>query len=121
MKLSIEEQADVTVVKLSGEAVDFSDAALLHDKLHELVAKNKKQVVVDLSKVNLMNSRGLGMLISGYTTMKNNQGDLKLANITKRIENLLVVTKLVTVFECYDSIQEAVDSYKKAGSKEKKI
>jgi anti-sigma B factor antagonist len=59
-----------------------------------------------------MNSSGLGMLISGYTTMKNGGGSLKLANATDKINSLLVITKLITIFENFDSVEEAVNSFK---------
>jgi len=83
----------------------------LHDTLHELKEKNKANVVVDLSKVKFMNSSGLGMLISGMTTMRNAGGDLRLANVADRIQSLLVITKLITVFKHFDSVDEAVKSY----------
>lgn len=87
------------------------DGAKLHDTLHELKEKGKKNVVVDLSKTKFMNSSGLGLLISGMTTMRNAGGDLRLANVADRIQSLLVITKLITVFKHYDSVEEAVTSY----------
>ena len=59
-----------------------------------------------------MNSSGLGILIGGLTTIRNNQGELKLANVTERIQSLLMITKLMTVFESYDSLDKAVASFK---------
>jgi anti-sigma B factor antagonist len=59
-----------------------------------------------------MNSTGLGILISGYTTLRNTNGELKLANVTDKIQSLLTITKLVTVFEAYDSVDEAIKSFK---------
>ena len=86
--------------------------AKLHESLSELKDQGKLNVVVDLAKVKFMNSSGLGMLISALTTMRNAGGDLRLANPASKIRSLLVVTRLVTVFEHYDSVQEAVDSFK---------
>ena len=83
----------------------------LHDTLHDLKEQGKKNVVVDLSKTKFMNSSGLGMLISGMTTMRNAGGDLRLANVADRIQSLLVITKLITVFKHYDSVDDAVNSY----------
>jgi anti-sigma B factor antagonist len=87
------------------------DGAKLHDTLKELKEQEKKNVVVDLSKTKFMNSSGLGMLISAMTTMRNAGGDLRLANVADRIQSLLVITKLITVFKHYDSVEEAVSSY----------
>jgi anti-sigma B factor antagonist len=87
------------------------DGAKLHDTLHELKENGKKNVVIDLSKTKFMNSSGLGMLISGMTTMRNAGGDLRLANVADRIQSLLVITKLITVFKNFDSVEEAVGSY----------
>ena len=69
-------------------------------------------VVVDLAQVDWMNSTGLGILISGYTTLRNNDGLLKLANVTDKIQSLLTITKLVSVFEAFDSVDDAVKSFK---------
>jgi anti-sigma B factor antagonist len=84
----------------------------MHDQLHEFIGQGKKKVIIDLSKVDWMNSTGLGILISGLTTMRNSDGELKLANVTDKIQSLLTITKLITVFECYDSVEEAVQSFK---------
>ncbi|MCK4656966.1 MAG: STAS domain-containing protein, partial [candidate division Zixibacteria bacterium] len=72
---------------------------------------DKKRIIVDLGGVDWMNSTGLGILISSLTTMRNNNGDLKLANITEKIQSLLTITKLVTVFETFDSVDDAVGSF----------
>ena len=88
------------------------DASILHEKLHEFIEMDKKKIIIDLSKVDWMNSTGLGILISGYTTIKNHNGDLKLANLTKKVQSLLTITKLVAVFDAYDSVDEAIASFK---------
>lgn len=88
----------------------------LNEKLHELIEKDQTNIVVDLSKVKFMNSSGLGMLIGGLTTMRKAGGDLRIANATDKIESLLVVTKLITVFKHFKSLDEAVESYKESGS-----
>ena len=111
MKLTEKVIKDVVVLELSGKIMGGPDASLLNDKLHELVEAGKIKVVVDLGKVNWMNSSGLGILIGGLTTMRNNNGDLKLANVTDRIQSLLIITKLITVFETFKSTDEAVNSF----------
>lgn len=111
MKMTESTSGNITILELSGKIMGGPDAALLNDKLHELIEAGKTKVVADLEKVNWMNSSGLGILIGGLTTMRNNGGDLKLANITDRIQSLLMITKLLTVFETFESIDKAVDSF----------
>ncbi|MFZ5979579.1 MAG: STAS domain-containing protein [Candidatus Zixiibacteriota bacterium] len=112
MKLSDRIQDDIVILEPKGKIMGGPDASLLHDKLHEYIEQKKTKVVVDLSKVDWMNSTGLGILISGLTTVRNNNGELKLANLTKKVQSLLTITKLVTVFEAYDSVDEAIGSFK---------
>jgi len=111
MKLSSHQVGDVVVLEPKGKIMGGPDATLLHDQLHDLIKENQKNVVIDLAKVDWMNSTGLGILISGLTTLRNNGGELKLANVTEKIESLLTITKLITVFENYDSVEEAVGSF----------
>ena len=111
MRLSDREQSGVVILEPKGKIMGGPDASLLHDKLHEYIDQGKKNVVVDLGKVDWMNSTGLGILISGYTTLRNHDGVLKLANVTDKIQSLLTITKLVTVFEAFDSIEEAINSF----------
>jgi anti-sigma B factor antagonist len=111
MKLSSKETDGVTVVALEGSVLGGPDATALNDLLHKFTEKRKKNIVVDLSGVGSMNSSGLSMLITALTTMKNAGGDLKLAAPSKKIESLLVITKLSTVFELHPSVKKAVASF----------
>jgi anti-sigma B factor antagonist len=111
MKLASREEGGITVLEPKGKIMGGPDATMLHDHLHELIDQGKKQVVIDLSKVEWMNSTGLGILISGLTTLRNNGGELKLARVTDKIESLLTITKLITVFEHFDDVGEAVNSF----------
>lgn len=111
MNYSVEEKYNAVVITLKGNVMGGPDGAKLHDTLKELKEQDKKNVVIDLSKTKFMNSSGLGMLISAMTTMRNAGGDLRLANVADRIQSLLVITKLITVFKHYDSVDEAVTSY----------
>ena len=111
MTLKEKEQDGVIILELSGKIMGGPDATLLNEKLHQLIDNGKSKVVADLAKVNWMNSSGLGILIGGLTTMRNNKGDLKLANVTERIQSLLIITKLITVFETYDSTDKAIASF----------
>ena len=111
MKLTDREENGVIILEPTGKIMGGPDASLLHDKLYEFIEQDKKKVIVDLSEVDWMNSTGLGILISGYTTLRNNGGKLKLANVTEKIKSLLVITKLDPVFESYDSIADAIKSF----------
>ncbi len=111
MKLEDYHKEGVTVLEPKGKIMGGPDATLLHEKLHECIENGVRKVVIDLSKVDWMNSTGLGILISGLTTLRNNGGELKLANVTDKIQSLLAITKLVTVFEAYDSVDEAIKSF----------
>ena len=111
MKLTDREENGVIILEPAGKIMGGPDASLLHDKLYEFIEQDKKKFIVDLSEVDWMNSTGLGILISGFTTLRNNDGKLKLANVTEKIKSLLVITKLDPVFESYDSIAEAIESF----------
>ncbi|MEW5702930.1 MAG: STAS domain-containing protein [Candidatus Zixiibacteriota bacterium] len=111
MKLSHREQTGVIILEPKGKIMGGPDATLLHDQIHELIAQKKLRVVIDLSKVDWMNSTGLGILIAGLTTLRDNHGDLKLASVTEKIQSLLTITKLITVFEAYDTVDQAIASF----------
>ena len=111
MKLTSREEKGVVILEPKGKIMGGPDATDMHDYLHDLINQNKKKVVIDLSKVEWMNSTGLGILISGLTTLRNNGGELKLACVTDKIESLLTITKLITVFENYDTVEQAVQSF----------
>ncbi len=112
MNLKQKEIDGVVILELSGKVMGGPDASLLSEKLHDLVDQNKTKVVADLGKVSWMNSSGLGILIGGLTTMRNNKGDLKLVNVAGKIKSLLIITKLIQIFETFESIDEAVASFK---------
>jgi anti-sigma B factor antagonist len=100
----------VVVLDLSGKIMGGEETTMFHGKIHEFIQANKKSFVIDLEKVKWMNSVGLGMLISSLTTVKNAGGRLVLANITN-IETILAMTRLITVFEHYDSREEALEAF----------
>ncbi len=112
MKLTDRVQDGVVILEPKGKIMGGPDASLLKDKLLEYIDKDQKRIVIDLGQVDWMNSTGLGILISGYSTLRNNEGHLKLANVTEKIQSLLVITKLVSVFESHDSVADAIKSFK---------
>ena len=111
MRIKTSEKYSAVVVELKGNVIGGPDSEEFSKLLHGLLDEGKKNVVVDLGSVKFMNSSGLGMLISGFTTMKNGGGSLKLSNATEKINSLLVITKLITIFENFNSVEEAVKSF----------
>ncbi len=111
MSFNTSERYNCVVIEFKGNVMGGPDAVSLNEQLHELIDADKTNIVVDLSKVKFMNSSGLGMLIGALTTMRKAGGDLRIANATDKIESLLIVTKLITVFKHYKSVDEAVESF----------
>ena len=112
MKLNQIDKGNVTVIELQGKLMGGPDAVELRETLHMLVDKNVKNFVLDLKGVDWINSSGLGILISGLTTVRNNGGDLCLAQPGEKIKNILTITKLSSVFNSFDEIDDAVASFK---------
>ena len=111
MKIKEREVDGVTILEVSGKIMGGPDSELLNRTRKSLIHQGKSRVVVDLAKVPWVNSTGLGILISGYTTLKRNEGEMKLLNVSDRIESIFMVTKLHSVFETYKSEDEAVQSF----------
>jgi len=102
---------DVTILDLSGEVRIGEGAVSLRDSIRKLTDEGKKKVLLNLAGVKYMDSTGVGELIANYTTISRQGGQLKLLNLTDRIQNLLVITKLLTVFDSYDNEAEALKSF----------
>ena len=111
MRIKTEERYGATILQLKGDVMGGPDGQKFHDEIHRLVAEGQKNVVVDLAKVRFMNSSGLGIMIAGLTTLRNAEGDLRLANAADRIQSLLMVSRLLTLFQHFESVDEAVASY----------
>lgn len=112
MKFKSRESKGITIIELTGNVMGGPDATSLNEQLHKLIGENKKKVVVDLEEVKFINSSGLGMLIGGLTTLRNSGGEMKLARASKKIEDLLKMTKLNSVFDIHVSVNEAVAAFK---------
>ena len=111
--MQIEERAvgDVVVLDLKGKITLGEGDELLKDKVNSLVNQGHKKIVLNLADVPYIDSAGLGEVVRTYTTVSRQGGSLKLLNLTKRITVLLSITKLLTVFETFDSENEAVRSF----------
>jgi len=110
MQITEKTVKEVVVLSIRGKILMGEDIAI-KKKIDELVEKGNKKVVVDLAEVPYIDSSGLGELIRCYTTVKRSGGSLKLANLTQKIVDLLTITKLVTVFDYYNSVDEAINSF----------
>jgi anti-sigma B factor antagonist len=105
-------QGDVALIALSGKLMGGPETMEVHEKVKELVGKKVNKIVIDLGKVKWMNSSGLGALMGSLTTIKNAGGELKLANVTDKVQSLFMITKLITIFETFDSVDAASASFK---------
>jgi anti-sigma B factor antagonist len=102
---------DVTILDLKGKMTLGEGDELLKEKINSLLAAGKKRLLLNLEGVPYIDSAGLGEVVRTYTTVSRQGGTLKLLNLTKRIEDLLSITKLLTVFETFDTEAEAINSF----------
>ena len=115
LKITVKDEQGVAVVYCNGRIVFGDEASELREQVKTLLTTNK-QVVLNLGGVSYIDSGGLGTLVGLYTSAKAAGGNVKLANLTQRVRDQLVLTKLVTVFEFYDSEEQAVASFAPAAS-----
>ena len=111
LKTSSRHVGGITVVDLSGRIVLGDGNNILRDALKELVGRGEKKILLNLADVNYIDSSGLGALVSGYTTITGQQGQMKLLNLTTKVHDLLQITKLLTVFEVFTDEATAVKSF----------
>jgi anti-sigma B factor antagonist len=102
---------DVTIIDLKGKMTLGEGDELLRDKVNSLVQQNLKKIILNLAEVPYIDSAGLGEIVRTYTTVSRQGGQLKLLSVTKRINDLLVITKLAQVFEMYDTEKDALGSF----------
>ena len=112
LKLAVNTKEGILVVDCSGRIVFGDESALLRDTVKEALAKNNR-IVLNLGEVNYIDSGGLGTLVALRTSAQNAGGTIKLTNLTKRVGDLLQVTKLLTVFDVYNSEAEAIESFRR--------
>lgn len=112
MKTSTRDVNGVTVVDLSGRITLGEGSVMLRDLVRDLLAKGNKKILLNLGDVTYIDSSGIGELVSAFTTVRNGGGELKLLNLTKKVHDLLQITKLYTVFDIKDDEASAIASYK---------
>jgi anti-sigma B factor antagonist len=110
MKIQERKLNDVTVLDLDGAFALGGNAEFKHF-VEDTITNGSRRLLINLAKVSYMDSSGLGELVSGYTQMQQVNGQMKLLNLSKRLNQLLVITKLITVFETFDSESEAISSF----------
>jgi anti-sigma B factor antagonist len=115
LKLTTRTVQDILVLNCDGRIVFGEESAELRDSVKALIAQNKK-IVLNLGGVSYIDSGGLGTLVSLYTTAHNSGGSIKLCNLTQRVGDLLQVTKLLTIFEVYETEEEAIQSFRKGAA-----
>ena len=103
---------DVAVVTVSGKLMGGSETKEVHEKVKSLIAGGIKKVVIDMSKVKWLNSVGIGSIMACYTSLLKAGGDLRLSGITKKVKNIFMITQVITIFKDYDTVEEAVSSFK---------
>jgi anti-sigma B factor antagonist len=112
MKLSTRQVDGVTIVDCSGRITLGEGSVMMRDTVRDLLAKGNKKIVLNLGEVNYIDSSGIGELVSAFTTTKNQGGELKLLHLTKKVHDLLQITKLYTVFDVKEDETAAVKGFK---------
>lgn len=113
VKISTRQVDGVTVLDMSGRITLGEGSVQLRDAVRDLLAKGQKHILLNLGEVTYIDSSGIGELVSAFTTVKNQGGELKLLNLTRKVHDLLQITKLYTVFDVKDDEASAIASFKK--------
>ncbi|MBL1214571.1 MAG: STAS domain-containing protein [Ignavibacteriae bacterium] len=111
MKFNTSEVYNAAVFSFKGKLMGGPEAQGFHDKLDEFLSAGKKNIIVDMSDVKFVNSSGLGNIVRGFTTVKDAGGQMKLTGATEKIDGLLSITKLNSVFEQHKTIEDAAQSF----------
>ncbi|MEK7408271.1 MAG: STAS domain-containing protein [Acidobacteriota bacterium] len=111
VKLSPRQVGEVTVIDVSGRITLGEGTSILRDGIREQLAGGQRKILLNLGDVSYIDSSGIGELVSAYTSVTNQGGSLKLLSLTKRVQDLLQITKLYTVFDVYDNEAHAVRSF----------
>lgn len=112
LNMTERQAGDVTILDLSGKITIGEGSVQLREAVRRLLDDGKKKILLNLGDVTYVDSSGIGELVSSYTTTNNNGGQLKLLNLTKKIQDLLMITKLLTVFETFDNEDSALTTFK---------
>ena len=102
---------DVALLSVSGKLMGGSETKEVHEQVKSLISDGIKKVVIDLSKVKWMNSQGIGMLMACFTSLKNVDGNLRVAGATERVNSILVITQLIRIFDTFENADRAVANF----------
>ena len=111
MKVQTRQVDGITILDLSGRITLGEGSVILRDSIRELLTKGEKKILLNLGNVDYIDSSGVGELVSAFTSVKNAGGELKLLNLTQKVQDLLQITKLYTVFDVHDDEAHAVASF----------
>jgi anti-sigma B factor antagonist len=111
LRITESESDGITILTLSGRVTLGEESNQLRTRIKDVLGKGKTRLILDLADVGYIDSAGLGTLVAGYTSAQNQGASMKLANLTKKFREQLHITKLVTVFDVYDSVADAVKSF----------
>jgi anti-sigma B factor antagonist len=106
----------IAIIEIKGSLIGDGDTDQLRALVNDFIEQGNKCLVINLQKVNYLNSSGIGAIIASHASYKRNGGEVRLAGVTNNVQNLLVVTKLIDVFEVFDTVNQAVESFSNAKS-----
>ena len=112
MRIKETEMDGVVVLTLSGKMMLDAKSISVHEYVKDLIQQGKVKVVMDMGKITWFGSTGLGALLASYTSLKDNEGDLKIARATRKIRSVFMFTQIIKVLENYDTVEEAVAAFK---------
>ncbi len=115
MIIKEEKRGDVLILSLEGELMGGDETKEFQDKIYNSIREGIVNIVVDMKKLNWMNSAGLGTIMGGLTTLRGSGGDLRIANVSGRVRRPIEVTRLDHVIQIYEDVDQAVDSYVSGG------
>jgi len=111
LNISERQVGDVTILDMDGKITIGEGSVALRTAIRRLLEEGKKKILLNLAKVSYIDSSGIGELVSSYTAIGKEQGQLKLLNLTQKLQDLLTITKLLTVFDVYENEEEALTSF----------
>ena len=111
LNIAERQAGDVTILDLSGKITIGEGSVHLRETVRRLLGEGKKKILMNLGGIGYIDSSGIGELVSSFTTVNREGGKLKLLNLTQKVQDLLAITKLLTVFDTYDDESEALSSY----------
>ncbi len=117
MQIAERSAGNVTVLDLTGQITFTQGDQLFKDKIHSLIHQGQKNILVNMAGVTHVDSAGLGELVAAYTTVTKAGGSMKLVNLTKRLTDLLAITKLLTVFDTFDNEKDALTQFNSVPSR----